>query len=100
MTTVPNPYGPVENFFRAWGKDAWGRWVYVGLNYDETQELLRLQGSALQGDDLVIVAPDRGTQTIEETDRYIELHDKHEAVRLELCVRESAAKWGLTEKPH
>lgn len=95
-----NPYGPIGNFFLAWGKDAQGRWVYVGLDHDETQELLRLQGSALDGDELVIVNPGRGTEGPDDTDRYIDLHDKHEAVRQDLCLRHAAARRGLTDKPH
>lgn len=99
MMAVPNPYGPVENFFRAWGRDAADRWVYVGLNHDETQELLRLQGAALEGNDLTIVNPFTHHGP-DEQDRYLELHEKHEIARLQLCARESAAKRGLTEKPH
>lgn len=97
---VPNPYSPRENFFLAWGKDAQGRWVYVGLDHDETWELLRLQGSALDGDELVIVNPGRGTESPEEGDRYLKLHDKHEAVRQQLCLRHAAASRGLIGKPH
>lgn len=83
-----NPYSPSENFFRAWGKDAEGRWVYVGLDHDETQELLRLQGSALDGDELLITGPVSGDP--DDSDRYLELHDRHELVRLQLCAREVA----------
>lgn len=96
----PNPYGPIGNFFLAWGKDAQGRWVYVGLDHDESQELLRLQGCALDGDELLIVKPGRGTEGPDDTDRYLELHDKHEAVRLELCLRHAATRRGLTDRPH
>jgi len=95
-----SPYSPAVNFFRAWGKDEKGRWVYVGLNHAETQELLQLQGAELRGDDLVIVAPFGKRDSRDETDRYLELHDKHEAVRLQLCMREVDARQGLAEKPH
>ena len=94
---TPNPYSPRENFFRAWGKDAQGRWVYVGLDHEETQELLRLQGSTLDGDDLVITGP---SASAEHNDRYLELHDKHEAVRQQICAREVAARYGVADKPH
>lgn len=78
----PNPYSPAANFFRAWDKDAEGRWIYVGLNYEETQELLALQGSEVVGDELVIVTltPEGGP---DNTDRYVELHDRHERARLQ-----------------
>lgn len=100
VKSTQNPYSPSENFFLAWGKDAQNRWVYVGLNYEETQELLQLQGSALEGDELVIVTPGRRTESPEETDRYLDLHDRHEIVRLQLCARDSAARRGLVDQPH
>jgi len=87
----PNPYSPVENFFRAWEKDAQGRWVYVGLDHDETQELLRLQGAALMGDDLVIVQPG-GQRGPDDTDRYLELHDRHEMARLNIVGAEISGR--------
>ena len=76
----PNPYGPASNFFRAWEKSPSGRWVYVGLTEDETDELLEMQGSEIQGDELVIVGEGyRGGE------RFLELHDKHERERLKRC---------------
>lgn len=92
-----NPYSPSENFFLAWGKDEQGRWIYVGLDHDETQELMRLQGVALDGDEVVIISWDRDH---DQGERYLELHHKHEAVRLELCAHHAAKRMGLTEKPH
>lgn len=86
----PNPYGPAANFFRSWEKDAAGRWVYVGLDHDETQELLRLQGSDLVGDELVIVSP--GIRSTGSDDRYLELHDKHEHARQNRLGEEMKAK--------
>lgn len=77
----PNWYSPAANGSRAWAKSDSGRWVYVGLTEAETDELLDLQGSALEGDDLVIVNVERD-KTPEERDRYLELHDKHERERL------------------
>jgi hypothetical protein len=76
----PNPYSPASNFFRAWEKSPSGRWVYAGLTEDETVELLEMQGSEIQGDDLVIVGD--GYQGGE---RFRELNDKHERARLKLC---------------
>lgn len=99
MMTVSsgNPYSPSENFFLAWGKDEKDRWVYVGLDHDETQELMRLQGVALDGDEVVITTWDR---VADDSGRYLELHDKHERVRLQLCARHTSKRWGLPEKPH
>lgn len=96
-TPAPNPYSPRENFFRAWDKDDQGRWIYVGLDHDETQELLRLSGSALFGDELVIVTPDRGTDSIEDTDRYLALYERHEVTRLQRLAREMAER--MTPRP-
>jgi len=77
----PNLYSPASNFFRAWERSESGRWVYVGLTEAETDELLDLQGSAIEGDELVIVTLDPK----KNSERYVELHDKHNRVRLELC---------------
>ena len=76
----PNPYSPASNFFRAWDKSESGRWVYVGLTEEETDELLEMQGSEIQGDDLVIVGEGR-----RGGERFLELHDKHERERLKRC---------------
>lgn len=76
----PNPYSPASNFFRAWDKSESGRWVYVGLTEEETDELLEMQGSEIQGDDLVIVGEGRRGGK-----RFLELHDKHERERLKRC---------------
>lgn len=94
---TPNPYSPRENFFRAWDKDDQGRWIYVGLDHDETQELLRLSGSALFGDELVIVTADIDRGSIEDTDRYLALHDRHEIARLQRLGREMAER--MTPRP-
>lgn len=80
----PNPYSPASNFFRAWEKSESGRWVYVGLTEAETDELLKLQGSALEGDELVIVSSELNRDR-DQRDRYLELHGKHELVRLQKC---------------
>jgi hypothetical protein len=77
----PNPYGPASNFFRAWAKSESGRWVYVGLTEAETDELLNLQGSAIVGDELVIVE----MHPPKDSERYTELHGKHERARQALC---------------
>lgn len=89
----PNPYGPIANFFRAWEKDAEDRWIYVGLTYAETEELLVLQGSALVGDELMIVNPG-GTsrESRDDGERYLELHDRHELARLKRIGEEQNAK--------
>lgn len=88
----PNPFSPASNFFRSWEKSKSGRWVYVGLTEEETDELLAMQGIALDGDELVIVNPDFGSRDRDERDRYLELHEKHERERLKRCgmaLRES-----------
>lgn len=75
-----NPYSPASNFFRSWEKSESGRWVYVGLTEEETDEMLEMQGSAIQGDDLVIVG-----EMQRDGERFLELHDKHERERLKRC---------------
>lgn len=95
----PSPYSPRSNFFRAWEKDAEDRWVYVGLNHDETQELLQLQGSTLIGDDLIIVNPGGERDSPEDTDRYLELHDRHEMARLQRIGADTAARHQEAEPP-
>ncbi|WP_424990872.1 hypothetical protein [Fluviibacterium sp. S390] len=69
----PSPYSPASNFYREWEKSDKGRWIYVGLSEEETEELLAMQGSEIQGDDLVIVGEGRG-----ESERFLELIEKHE----------------------
>ncbi|MDP5308878.1 hypothetical protein [Paracoccus spongiarum] len=87
----PNPYSPNSNFFRAWDKDEQGRWIYVGLNFEETQELLALQGSRIEDGELI--APDeRRHKTNEERSRYLELHDRHEIARLKIVGNEVAGE--------
>ncbi|WP_143152131.1 hypothetical protein [Donghicola eburneus] len=71
----PNWYGP-NGGNRSWEKSNSGRWVYVGLTEDETDELLEMEGSAIEGDELVIVGEGyRGGE------RYLELFEKHERER-------------------
>ena len=62
---------------RALGRDADGREILVGLTAAETTEYLGLQRDALS-------AVDR--------DRFLELADKHEAVRLQVIGAEAAAR--------
>ncbi len=76
----PNPYSPASNFFRAWDKSKSGRWVYVGLTEEETDELLAMQGVKINGDDLEHVSVGDGGG-----ERYQELIDKHERERLKRC---------------
>jgi len=87
----PNPYSPASNYFRAWDKSESGRWVYVGLTEEETDELLKLQGSEIQGDELVIVSPEIDHNS-DERDRYLELHNKHERTRQEILSKETRDK--------
>lgn len=87
----PNPYSPKANFFKAWAKDEAGRWVYVGLNWQETQDLLDHQDSRLVGDDLEIIErsedrPDRHDRTRAEYIR--ELYDRHENARQDALANE------------
>lgn len=71
----PSPYSPKSNFFKSWEMQG-GRWVYVGLSAEETDELLKMQGFSLCGDDLVVVGPG------EKGERYLDLFDRHENERL------------------
>lgn len=87
----PNPYSPKVNFLRAWTKDEAGHWVYVGLNWQETQDLLDHQDSRLVGDDLEIIErsedrPDRHDRTRAEYIR--ELYDRHENARQDALANE------------
>lgn len=76
----PNPYSPASNFFRAWDKDDINRWKYVGLNWDESQELMAMQGVQLNGDDLEIIP-----KADHSHERWEELFDRHERARLKAC---------------
>ncbi|MEM9763045.1 MAG: hypothetical protein AAF968_11110 [Pseudomonadota bacterium] len=75
----PSPYSPASNFFRSWEKLDDGRWVYVGLSAEETDELLEMQGFEIDGDDLKIVGEGR------RGERYLELQEKHQEERLKRC---------------
>jgi hypothetical protein len=75
----PNWWGP-NGGNRSWEKSPSGRWVYVGLTEEETDELLDIQGCEIQGDELVIVSEER-----RGGERFLELHDKHERERLKSC---------------
>lgn len=81
----PSPYSPKANFFRAWEKDDNGEWVYVGLTRTETLELLDMQGMALDGDEIQIVRVGRGDH---DSERYLELHDRHEHAQIAAVGRE------------
>lgn len=85
-----NPYSPASNFFRAWEKDDLGRWKRVGLTWEESEELLALEGARLDGDDLILI-PAHKTPP-EHRDRYLELHDRHEMARLDIVAGEIAAR--------
>jgi hypothetical protein len=80
----PSLYSPASNFFLAWEKSESGRWVYVGLTEDETDELLKMQGSEIQGDELVSIG-----EGVRRGKRFIELHNKHERERLKRCGMQS-----------
>lgn len=76
----PNPYSPKANFFKQWEKNAAGRWVYVGLNAEETDELLLYQGLRLNGDDIEIVGPPEADG--QDRQRKVDLDRRHEEARL------------------
>lgn len=81
----PNPYSPKSNFFKAWEKDDLGRWKHVGLTWEESEELLALQGMRLNGDDIEIIADTHRDKDRKDLDRSIELRDRHEEARLRAC---------------
>ena len=93
-----SPYAPASNFFREWDKDAEDRWVYVGLNHEETQELLHLEGLKLEGDNLIsgTPVPDKDPNN---TDRYLELVNRRESVRLDRCDQELREKLRNAKSP-
>ena len=78
---APSPWSPENDFFRRWHKDDQGRDVLVGLTYEETVEYQNLQAARLS-------QPDE----FDDRRRFLELHDKHESVRLERVAREGAAR--------
>lgn len=86
----PNPYGPVANFFRSWEKDELGRWKYVGLTWEESEELMRLEGATLEGDELILTPSHKTPE--DRRDHYLELRTRHEEARLEIVGREIAAR--------
>jgi len=63
-----SPWSPENDFFRMWDKDAQGRQVYVGLTFEQTQELIALQ--------------DLREKTREQSLRYLWLQEIHEGARL------------------
>ncbi|MFY7761010.1 hypothetical protein [Aquidulcibacter sp.] len=82
-----NPYSPKVNFFKAWSKDELGRWVYVGLNHEETLILLKSQDSHLEGDELVIdFNPAEEFYDPELRRLRVELRKKHEQARAEVLA--------------
>ena len=82
----PNPYSPKSNFFRAWEKDESDRWVYVGLDFEETEMLLKDRGSRVVGDDLEIVTAHMPRERDPEKRALLEeLYQRHEEERLKRC---------------
>ncbi|WP_292047728.1 MULTISPECIES: hypothetical protein [unclassified Brevundimonas] len=74
----PSPYSPENDFFRMWATDQQGRTIRVGLTFEETEELTRLEED------------DSRDRT--EGRRYLELHEKHELARLQRIGVEMAEK--------
>lgn len=75
----PNPFAPASNYFRAWEKDDSGRWKYVGLTWEESEELLALTGFRLNGDELEEL--ERPRLSPEQSERREELRSRHEYAR-------------------
>lgn len=65
--------------------DAEGREIFVGLTFAETEEFLRL--SNLDPEDPTLSPEERAANT----DRYLELHDRHEAARMRVVAAEGEA---------
>lgn len=65
----PSPYSPENDFFLMWEKDAAGRDIRTGLTFEETEELLRYEGSFVGGNH------------VDDKGRYLQLHGKHEQAR-------------------
>lgn len=70
-TIEPSPYSPENDFFRMWAKDDLGRNVRVGLTFEESQELAKLEALSLT---------EHG-RSRDDGERYLELHDRHELAR-------------------
>lgn len=76
-----DPYGPENDYFRAWTKDSDSRDCRVGLTFEETKEYDQLAR------DWVIerLTPMRSVKSRAEAeravDRHIELDDKHQIAR-------------------
>ncbi len=87
----PVPYGPENDFFRAWTKDAAGNDVLVGLNFEETREYEAHVNSRFGNDS----RPRDEVET--DRDRYLELHGRHEAARHARLTSEFRARFGTPE---
>lgn len=71
----PNPTRTEDpDYFRAWATDAADRRVLVGLTAEETEEYERTR--------------DADAWDHDAKDRYLELHEKHEAARLQRLMNE------------
>lgn len=74
----PSPYSPENDFFRMWDKDEQGRTIRVGLNYEESQDLIQLEEASLSEE----------RRNRDDGARYLELHGRHERARLARCAKD------------
>lgn len=81
----PNPYSPSTNFFRTWDKDEQGRWKYIGLTWDESQELMADEGVRLNGDEIEFIGGERPARDHARGDYFLELINRREEARLRAC---------------
>lgn len=81
----PSPYSPENDFFRAWLNDEHGRACYVGLSFEETQELIGLREA------------DHDPLDREARDRFLDLSVKHERARQARLAKEARERIGGEE---
>jgi hypothetical protein len=87
---VNEAHRPYLEFMRMLGRDGGGREVLVGLTYEETEWYFAHLEDELGANHR------RALNTIAEMnsgrDRYLELHDRHEAVRQQIVMAEIEAR--------
>lgn len=92
-TNSQEDFSPRGNFFAHWTTDHEGRWVYVGLSFEETQILMAHTGVKLNGDLIEFV------DEVPYKDRALisELTLRHETARQEAVRQFHLLRFGANE---
>jgi hypothetical protein len=72
-------------FTRALSKDSEGREVLIGLTFDETEWFLQYLDNRYD-------EKPTGSNSADDSDLYLLLHERHEAARLEMVMAEIEAR--------